>query len=95
MRAFPVILSLCLLVEGRQRQSKTLDIESVLIAAFLIAVLGVGYKMLRRRAPEDKPTAPEHFFGGAGDETVLPESRISPSEMQPLQAPETKDTPKN
>lgn len=76
------------------QKQKTLDIESVLIAAFLIAVLGVGYKLLRKRAP-DKPTAPEHFFGGAGDETVLPESRLSPSEMQPLQAPESKDAPKS
>ena len=75
------------------QKQKTLDIESVLIAAFLIAVLGAGYKLLRRRAP-DKPTAPEHFFGGAGDETVLPESRLSPSEMQPLQTPESKDAPK-
>lgn len=71
-----------------------MDIESVLIAAFLIAVLGVGYKLLRRRAP-DKPNAPEHFFGGAGDETVLPESRLSPSEMQPLQTPENKEAPKS
>jgi hypothetical protein len=56
------------------------DIESLLIALVLIVVLALGYRALRRHA---KPSAPEHFFGGVGEETVLTETRGSPSELPP------------
>lgn len=56
-----------------------MDIESLFIALLLILVLALGYRALRRRAA--KPSAPEHFFGGMGEETVLTETRGSPSEL--------------
>lgn len=55
-----------------------MDIESLLIALVLILVVALGYRLLRRHAA--KPSAPEHFFGGVGEETVMTE-RGSPSEL--------------
>ena len=55
-----------------------MDIESVFIALLLVVVLALAYRMLRRRAT--KSSAPEHFFGGVGEETML-ETRGSPSEL--------------
>jgi hypothetical protein len=55
---------------------------SLLLALALVVVLGIGYKLLRRRG-EPRGSAPEQFFG-VGDETVLTEMRShSPSELPP------------
>lgn len=60
-----------------------MDIESLLIALGVLAALALGYRLLRRRAPT-RPSAPEHFFGGAGDESLMAETRShSPSELPP------------
>lgn len=56
-----------------------MDIESILIALLVVGLLALGYGLLRRRAA--KGSAPEHFFGGVGEETVLTEMRGSPSEL--------------
>lgn len=58
-----------------------MDIESLFIALLVVVVLALGYKLLRRRAThKDKDSAPEHFFGGVGEETIMTE-RGSPSEL--------------
>lgn len=65
-----------------------MEVESVLIALGLVVVLGIGYKLLRRRAAA-KDSASEQFFGGAGEETVLTEMRGNPpSELPPVERPE-------
>lgn len=56
------------------------DIESLFIALLVVAVLALGYRLLRHRAAA-KGSAPEHFFGGVGEETVMAETRGSPSEL--------------
>ena len=57
-----------------------MDIESLLIALLVAVLLVLGYWLLRRRGAH-KDSAPEHFFGGVGEETVLTEMRGSPSEL--------------
>lgn len=49
-----------------------MDTESVLIALALFALMGLGYKHLRRSRRQPGETPPEHFFGAMDEETQLP-----------------------
>lgn len=58
-----------------------MDLQSFLITSALFALLGLGYRYLRRQRASGE-SSPEHFFGAMDDETLLhePASRRRPGD---------------
>lgn len=62
------------------------DIESILLSVGLAVVVAGVYRLMRRRS-DAADSAPQHFFGAGGDDTMMAETRTPASELPSRQPP--------